>query len=75
MLSKKKTPDDFIKDIDALVSNEKLDYIDAIMHYCDIHGLEIEVVASLVKQNPNLKSKVYSRCVELNLVKGSATLV
>ena len=75
MLENKKTPDDFIKDIDNLVSESKLDYIDALVHYCEINGLEIDVVASLVKKNPNLKAKVYSRCIELNLVKGSANLL
>jgi len=70
----RKTSQDFVIEIDNLVAEKKMSYIDAIVHYSETNNIEIEVVAALVKQQPQLKSKVYSKCLELNLVKGNAKL-
>lgn len=42
--------------IESLAIKLELSYIEAITHYCDETGLEVEVAASLL--NENLKSKV-----------------
>jgi hypothetical protein len=57
----------FAKAIESLVAKTDLNYIEAIVEYCKETGLEIEVAASLV--NSNLKSKLASDAMDLNLLK------
>ena len=45
----------FAKSIEEFVANTKYNYIEAIVEYCKVTGLEIEVAATLI--NSNLKSK------------------
>lgn len=40
----------FMKRIIVLVRDEKLEYLDAIMKYCEETGIEIEYAATLVKR-------------------------
>jgi hypothetical protein len=53
--------------IDSMVANTDFTYLEAIVEYCKTTGLEIEVAASLV--NSNLKTKIESQAMELNLLK------
>jgi len=57
----------FAKAIESLVANTDYNYIEAIVEYCKQTGLEIEVAASLV--NSNLKAKLTSDAMDLNLLK------
>ena len=57
----------FAKAIEGLVANTDLNYIEAIVQYCKDTGLEIEVAATLV--NANLKAKLTSDAMDLNLLK------
>ena len=57
----------FAKAIDRIVAETGSNYIDAIVEYCKETGLEIEMAASLV--NSNLKSKLTSDAMDLNLLK------
>lgn len=47
--------------------NREYDYVDAVVEYCRIVGLEIEIAASLV--SPSLKSKIEYDAVQRNLLK------
>jgi hypothetical protein len=53
--------------IDSMVANTDFTYLEAIVEYCKTTGLEVEVAASLV--NSNLKTKIESQAMELNLLK------
>jgi hypothetical protein len=57
----------FSKAISGLVANTGLNHIEAICEYCKQTGLEIEVAATLV--NSNLKSKLTTEAMDLNLLK------
>lgn len=59
----------FAKNIDAIVSANKCNYIEAVLDYCEIIGMEIEVAASLI--NPNLKSKIENDALQCNLLKST----
>lgn len=56
----------FAKAIDEKVAETDYNYIEAIVEYCKETGLEIEVAASLI--NTNLKSKIESDAMDLNLL-------
>lgn len=65
---------DFIKDIDQIVLEHKLDYIDAVVFYCEKTGVEIETAASLIKSSSKIKSKVQYAAEEKNYLPKSAKL-
>lgn len=60
----------FSLNIENVVTRFELSYIEAITHYCDETGLEVEVAASLL--NETLKSKIESEAQQLRyLPRGS----
>ena len=61
------TPSKFAMEIESIVAKEKMNYIDAICHYCEINGLEIESVTKLVSKP--LKEKLKYDAQELNFMK------
>ena len=65
--SKFLTPSKFALEIEGIVAKEEMNYIDAICHYCEINGLEIESVTKLVSKP--LKEKLKWDAQELNFMK------
>ena len=65
--SKFLTPQKFAMEIEKIVSEEELNYIDAICHYCEKNGLEVESVTKLISKP--LKEKLRFDAQELNFMK------
>lgn len=65
-----------IDDIEKIRSRSKahIEYIDAIIHYCEKNNLEIETVAKIIKKNPVLKSKLQDEAEELNIIEKTSKL-
>lgn len=61
-------------DIEALVQEHGLDYIDAALHYAESNGLEVETVAAMIKSNAKLKAKVRQEGEDLNFLEKTARL-
>ena len=59
----------FADDIETIVYEHDLSYIDAIIHYCEINELEVEHVASAVKMNKQIKGRVELEAEEANMLK------
>ncbi len=58
----------FPQDIEDLVKNNKdLNYIDAIVHYCDENKIEVDSVSKLISKP--LKEKIKAQATELNFLK------
>jgi hypothetical protein len=58
----------FTQDIEDLVKhNDDLNYIDAIVHYCDDNKIELESVGKLISKP--LKEKIKAEAIELNFLK------
>ena len=58
----------FTQDIEDLVkNNDDLNYIDAIVHYCDDNKIELESVGKLITKP--LKEKIKAEAIELNFLK------
>jgi hypothetical protein len=64
-----KSSEDLFKKIDEIVRNKNLDYFEAVLLYCEKNNLEVEVAASLIKQNPILKAKIQLAAEDLNMIK------
>ena len=67
-----KTPSQFAMEIENIVKEKQIDYIDAVMHYVEKHNVEIETIASFIKSSQILKSKIASEAEDLNMIKKSA---
>lgn len=61
-------PSRFAKEIESLVqSNKDMNYIDAIIHFCEDNGIDIESVPKLISKP--LKEKIKYEAMELNFLK------
>ena len=59
--------DKFAEEIEALVLKTKMNYIDAIVEYCDDNGIDIESVNKLISKP--LKEKIKCNAQDLNYLK------
>lgn len=64
----------FAQDIEKLCRTKKLEYIDAVVHWCETNKVEVEFVAGLIKKDPVFKSKIQEEAENLNILKRSARL-
>jgi len=69
-----KTPQEFSREIENLIELHDIEYFEAIMMYVEKNNIDVEVVASLVKHNSVMKSKLEEECQKLNLLEKTAKL-
>ena len=62
----------FAEDIEKLVLRTKMNYIDAIVHYCEDNEIEIESVGKLISKP--LKEKIKYVATELNYMKKTSKI-
>ena len=65
--SKFLTPQKFAIEIEKIVAEENINYIDAICHYCDVNTIEVESVSKLISKP--LKEKLKWDATRLNFMK------
>jgi phosphopantetheine adenylyltransferase len=61
-----KTPTDFMIEIEKLVVEKRVNYIDAVVLFCEQRGMEVETAATLIKGSAKMKAKVQNDAEELN---------
>jgi hypothetical protein len=61
------TPSKFAIEIEKIVVEENFNYIDAIVHYCEINNLEVESVTKLISKP--LKERLKYDAINLNFMK------
>jgi hypothetical protein len=59
--------DKFAEDIESLVLKTRMNYIDAIVEYCDTNSIEMDSVSKLISKP--LKEKIKRDATELNFLK------
>lgn len=67
--SKFLSPEKFALDIERFVLENKCDYIEGIVSYCEINSIELETVSKLVSKT--LKEKLKNNAMHLNFLKTS----
>ena len=65
--SKFLTPQKFAIEIEKIVSEQQLNYIDAIIHYCESNSIEVESVTKLISKP--LKERLKYDAINLNFMK------
>ena len=61
------TAESLLREVSKYV-NEEVSYIDALVHYADIHGIEVEVIGDIVRRSQIMKARVHEDAEKLNLV-------
>lgn len=61
-----KTPTDFMIEIEKIVIDKRVNYIDAVIIFCEQKGMEVETAATLIKGSAKMKAKVQNDAEELN---------
>ena len=61
------TPSKFAIEIEKIVAEENFNYIDAIVHYCEINSLEVDSVTKLISKP--LKERIKWDATRLNFMK------
>ena len=65
--SKFLTPQKFAMEIEKIVAEDELNYIDAIIHYCESNNLEVESMTKLI--STPLKERLKWDATRLNYMK------
>jgi hypothetical protein len=51
-----------------------MEFIDAVIHWCDVNSFEPEYAASLIKKDPTILSNITCEAENLNILKKTARL-
>ena len=65
--SKFLTPQKFAMEIEKIVAEDELNYIDAILHYCETNSLDVESITKLISKP--LKERLKWDATRLNFMK------
>lgn len=60
------TKSKFAKMIESSVTKDKLSYMDAVIHLCDQHNVELEEVRKFI--SPVIKNKLEAEAMNLNFL-------
>ena len=63
-------PQKFAIEIEKIVAEENLNYIDAIEHYCDANSLEVDSITKLISKP--LKERLKWDATRLNFMKATS---
>jgi hypothetical protein len=62
-----------INEIERLVKEDNITYLDAIIEYCNKNNLELEYGADIVKSDPVLKIKLQQEAERMHTIKNTRT--
>lgn len=69
-----KTLKDFQREIEQLAFEKRIDFMEAVLLYCEKTGMEIEVAGSLIKSSAKMKARVQDDAEALNYFPKTAKL-
>lgn len=64
----------FASEIEELCQSKNIEYIDAVVHWCEKNKIEIEYAANLIKKDPVFRSKIQVEAENINVLKKTARL-
>lgn len=65
---------EFPAEIEKLVRENEIEYMEAVILWCERNGLEVEFAGDLIRRNAVLKAKIQIEAENLNFMKKSARL-
>lgn len=64
----------FVEEIEVICREKNIEYIDAVVMWCEKNNLEVETAAYWIKRDPTMKSKIQAEAENLNIIKRGARL-
>lgn len=64
----------FVEEVEKLCRDKNIEYIDAVVFWCQKNNLELETAAYWIKKDPVMKSKIQAEAENLNILKRGARL-
>jgi hypothetical protein len=64
----------FVEEVEKLCREKNIEYIDAVVFWCEKNNLEIETAAYWIKKDPAMRSKIQAEAENLNILKRGARL-
>ena len=64
----------FVEEIEIICKEKSIEYIDAVVMWCEKNNLEVETAAYWIKKDATMKSKIQAEAENLNILKRGATL-
>jgi hypothetical protein len=57
---------DFQREVESLAFEKRIEFMDAVILYCELTGMEIEVAGQLIKTSAKMKAKIQDEAEALN---------
>lgn len=64
----------FYKEVEVLVTKHNLNYMDAVVFFCEKNDIEVETAASMIRSNQRIKSHIQTEGEALNFLPKTAKL-
>ena len=64
----------FVNEVEVLCREKNIEYIDAVVMWCEKNNLDVETAAYWIKQDPSMKLKIQAEAENLNILKKGARL-
>jgi hypothetical protein len=64
----------FYKEVEVLVNTHNLNYMDAVVFFCEKNDIEVETAASMIRSNQRIKSHIQTEGEALNFLPKTAKL-
>ena len=59
----------FVEEVERIKRSKDVDYIDAVITWCEKNNLEVETAAYWIKKDSVLKAKIQIEAENLNIIK------
>jgi len=63
-----------VEEVEFIVKNRKIEYMDAVIMWCEMNNHEIEFAGDLIRRHAVLKSKIQLEAENLNFMRKSSRL-
>lgn len=64
----------FSSEVRRLIEEKEMEYIDAVVHWCELNNLEVEYAASLIMKDPVILFNIRTEAENLNFLKKTSRL-
>lgn len=64
----------FVEEVEKLCLEKNIEYIDAVVIWCEKNNLEVETAAYWIRKDITMKSKIQAEAENLNVLKKGAQL-
>lgn len=68
MIPKIRTSNTVLREIELIVSEKNISYIDAALYYCEKNNLEPDTIGDMIRSSPIFKNKVQIEAEKLNFL-------